>query len=316
MRRSTSLHGPGWPVRRPSRPENPTGFSRGSVKGKNGKGRGVEGEGFVRARGGETAPAGEALWFVFAGREVVLVEGADGLSVPRARSLDDTGLTAERPLYFGTLDGTPCMSVLLAEESVPDGYTGRDLRRLYGSVPDDTWGAAGLAYQLAYWADTTRFCPRTGHPTVLRTGEWGAECPSCGLIQYPRVSPCIIVLIHDGEQILMTRGPGWPAGRYGLVAGFVEPNESLEECLAREVREETGIVVDDIRYVSSQPWPFPHQLMTGFAARYAGGAVVVDRTELDDARWFTRDALPILPPPPSIARRLIDAFVADRLLTG
>jgi NAD+ diphosphatase len=275
-----------------------------------GEERAVAGKEFVKARGGDSPLDGDALWFVFAGREALLREGEDGPSLPRAASSAELGLDIPEPIYIGRLDGTPCMAALLDEETVPPGFRGADLRALHRLVDEPMWAVAGLAFQLAYWATNTRFCPRTGHRTRWKVGEWAAECPACGLLQYPHVSPCVIVLVHDGDRILLTRQPGWPPGRYGLVAGFVEPGETLEQALAREVREETGIGVDDVRYVGSQSWPFPHQLMVGFTARHAGGEIVVDRTELEDAAWFPVDALPTLPPPLSIARRIIDAHVA------
>jgi len=273
---------------------------------------GGRGDRFVRARGVQPPPEGEARWFVFAGPRVLLVEGAEdkGMPLAAARAL---GPRVADPLYIGDLGGAPCVAAQLAGDAIPDGYAGYDLRRLYGAVPEAVWSTAALAYQLLYWAATARFCSRTGHATHYKEGEWATECPECGFTQYPRVSPCTITLIHDDQDggcLLMTRQPGWPAGRYGLVAGFVEPGETLEHCVEREIDEETGIAVTDIAYAGSQPWPFPHQLMVGFTARYAGGAVVVDRSELEDAAWFPLDALPTLPPPLSIARRLIDAHLA------
>jgi NAD+ diphosphatase len=270
----------------------------------------VADEGFVRARGGEPLPGGAARWFVFAGPRVLVAEDT---RTPPAASREALGFEAADPLYVGTLDGVPCVAAqLVAAETdeAPTGYAAYDLRRLYGMTSEDVWAVAALSSQLLYWAATTRFCSRTGHATVRKEGEWAAVCPACGFTQYPRVSPCTITLIHDGERMLLTRQPSWPAGRYSLVAGFVEPGETLEQCVEREIREETGVAVTDIAYTGSQPWPFPHQLMIGFTARYAGGAVVVDTSELEDAKWFTLDALPMMPPPLSIARRIIDAHLA------
>ena len=243
---------------------------------------------------------------------MLLSKAQNGVAIPRASTARELAIELPEDFYFGRLAGTPCVAALLPPEHVTDGYVRRDLRTLYGLVPESQWLAAGVAFQLANWADDSRFCPRTGDRTQLKSGEWAMECPSCGLLQYPRVHPCVIVLVHDGDRILMTRQSSWPVGRYGLVAGFVEAGESLEQCLVREVREETGVRVDDLRYFSSQPWPFPHQLMTGFTARYAGGDLSIDRSELEDAAWFAVDKLPILPPPLSIARRIIDAHVFSR----
>ncbi len=268
-------------------------------------------ERFVRARGGDQPPHEDALWFQFAGNQMLLLDGSDGLAVPVAPVSGPARHDAHEPVFIGSLDGRPCLAALLHGRDVPEGYAGHDLRSLYGLIDETTWAVAGLAFQMANWSVNTRFCPRTGEPTHLKPGEWARECPSCGLLQYPPVTPCVIVLVQKEHQILLTRQPVWPAGRYGLVAGYVEPGETLEHCLQREVFEETGITVRDIAYVASQPWPFPHQLMVGFTARYAGGDIVIDSTELEDAAWFPIDSLPILPPPLSIARRLIDTHVRE-----
>lgn len=266
--------------------------------------------GFIRARSGERRPDGEGLWFVFAGPNVLVQEGQDRVALPRARLSEELDMDVLEPIYMGRLDGVSCVAARLPDEQIPHGYVARDLRGLYGLVAEPVWVTAGVAFQLVQWTANTRYCPRTGQPTRLKAGEWAMECPSCDLLQYPPLHPCVIVLVHDGDRILLTRQSSWPPGRYGLVAGFVEPGETLEQCLAREVREETDLAVDDIRYFASQPWPFPHQLMCGFTARYAGGQITIDTTELEDASWFQIDALPILPAPLSIARRIIDAHVA------
>jgi NAD+ diphosphatase len=270
----------------------------------------VEGERFVRARGGDQPPDEDGLWFLFAGHQMLL-DGRDGLAVPVAPVSGPADQDTHEPVFIGSLDGRPCMAALLHGREVPEGYVGHDLRGLYGLIDEPTWAVAGLAFQMANWSVNTRFCPRTGEPTHLKPGEWAKECSSCDQLQYPPVNPCVIVLVRKDRQILLTRQSVWPAGRYGLVAGYVEPGETLEHCLQREVYEETGITVQDIRYFASQPWPFPHQVMVGFTARYARGDIVIDRTELEDAAWFGIDSLPILPPPLSIARRLIDTHARE-----
>jgi NAD+ diphosphatase len=137
---------------------------------------------------------------------------------------------------------------------------------------------------------------------------WGKRCTGCAAEHFPHIHPCAIVLVRKGNELLLTRKAEWPAGRYSLVAGFLDFGESLEECAIREVREETGIMIENVRYVGSQNWPFPAQLMAGFVADCAGGEITVDTNELEDARWFHLDALPLLPPKRSIARWIIDNF--------
>lgn len=255
-------------------------------------------------------PFESALWFAFRGSELILRRDGDTLVVPSGPSLSALGLGEGRTVSIGTLDGMPVFAVELpAGPSLSDEFTAGNLRALYGPLDDETWRLAAYAAQIEHWTRTARFCPHCGSPTVAETSDWGRRCRACGFVHYPRVSPCVIVLIHDGHRLLLVRKPQFPPGMYGLVAGFVEPGESLEACLVREVAEEVGIVVDDVRYFGSQPWPFPHQLMLGFTARYAGGTLRLDETELEHAVWFPIDALPLLPAPVSIARRLVDAFV-------
>jgi NAD+ diphosphatase len=138
--------------------------------------------------------------------------------------------------------------------------------------------------------------------------SWGKRCSSCNAEHFPHIHPCSIILVKRDNELLLTRKKEWAAGRYGLVAGFLDFGESLEECAIREVREETGIAIRNVRYVGSQNWPFPAQMMAGFIADYAGGDIIINTDELEDARWFTADKLPELPPKRSIARWIIDSF--------
>lgn len=254
---------------------------------------------------------GPTYWLLLSGDEVLL--SAEG--PPRLLEGDGGGPGAVEvagPRLLGLLDGRPVMFGAVAGERVPEGLRRLGLRAVLAEADPELAALAGYAAQLAHWERTSRFCPVCGQPTGEFDG-WGKRCGGCGHARYPQLSPVAIVLIHDGgERVLLTTKPGW-GERYSLVAGFVEPGETVEQCVAREVREEVGVEVDDVRYVGSQPWPFPHQLMLGFTARYAGGEIVVDTSELADARWFTLDALPPLPPPFSIARQILERWrAADR----
>jgi NAD+ diphosphatase len=212
---------------------------------------------------------------------------------------------------LGWIDALPCRCAELPRDApVPPGHAYVSLRRLNGRVDPDLEIASWAAFQVQYWDRTNQFCGQCGAAVELVPGQRAKRCPRCEHQYFPRITPAIIVLVEDAGHILLTRQPRFPPGMYGLVAGFVEPGETLEACVARETREETGIEVCDIRYFGSQPWPFPHQIMVGFFARRAGGELVVDTTELEEAAWFERSALPTLPPPISIARKLIDAWLA------
>jgi NAD+ diphosphatase len=184
------------------------------------------------------------------------------------------------------------------------------LMGLWGRVDEPRWTLAGRAVQLVAWDRTHRYCGRCATPTEPVPGERARRCPACGLLAYPRLVPAVIVLVERDGEALLARGRQFPIPMYSCLAGFVEPGETLEQAVAREVHEEVGIEVADIAYAGSQPWPFPHSLMIGFTARWAAGDIVCDEAEIVDAGWYRPDDLPMIPPGMSIARTLIDAWVA------
>ncbi len=264
---------------------------------------------FVRDADESAAASGEALCFTFAGDKLVLETAETGPGLPTARTLAQHDLLPHNLMLLGRLDDTPCFGGNLEAEAVSEPLRLVDLRQAWGELPELPYAIAGYAAQVAHWDRTTRFCPVCGSRTERMARERAKECTVCHFHQYPRVSPAIITLIYRPGQILLTRQPSWPPNRYSLVAGFVEAGESLGECLRREVAEEVGVAVDEIRYLGSQPWPFPHQLMVGFLARYHSGEVAIDAQELEHAAWFDLDALPGLSPPLSISRRIIDWYL-------
>lgn len=191
-----------------------------------------------------------------------------------------------------------------------------DLRAFHGRAPEPHWLAAGRAVQIVEWARTHRYCGRCGTPTVLSSNERSMQCPACALVAFPRLSPAMITLVTRGpagadQEALLARGVQWTIPMYSCLAGFVEPGESLEGAVLREVHEEVGIHVTNARYFGSQPWPFPNSLMIGFRADYESGEIECDPTEIMDAGWYRRDDLPMIPPGISIARKLIDAWLAE-----
>jgi NAD+ diphosphatase len=188
----------------------------------------------------------------------------------------------------------------------------RDLRSFFFGVDEDFFGMAGKAKQIIGWHATHRYCGRCGGETERVPGELAMRCTRCGMMHFPRLSPAAIVLVKRGDQILLAHSPGFPQGLYSVLAGFVEPGESIEEAVVREVREEVGVHVKNITYFGSQPWPFPNSLMIGFTADYTGGDLAPEPTEIEDAGWYTADDLPPLPPKVSIARAMIDDFVKQQ----
>lgn len=223
-------------------------------------------------------------------------------------------------LLLGTLDGAACFAVDLDGDGVPDVVTRElddllvPLRGLYGRVEETRWTLAGRAVQLIDWDRNHRYCGRCATPTEPAPGERARRCPECGLLAFPRLAPAVIVLIErDDGAALLARGRNFAVPMYSCLAGFVEPGETLEEAVVREVNEEVGVDVGSVQYVASQPWPFPHSLMVGFEAKWEAGEIAIDESEIVDAQWFTADQLPMIPPAMSIARTLIDRWVERNL---
>ncbi|HEY9620710.1 MAG TPA: NAD(+) diphosphatase [Crinalium sp.] len=253
-----------------------------------------------------------AWWFAFLGHQLLVDSQGTVSNVPSLTDLAEIGITPVRTQFLGTLDGKPCYSAELPKETVaPEGMALRGLRDLYTHLDDDLFAIAGRAVQIVEWDRTHQYCGHCATPTTQLPNERAKRCPSCGLVNYPRLSPAVIVLISRGDEVLLARSRRFPEGMYSILAGFVEAGESLEEAIAREVREEVGVELTDIRYFGSQPWPFPNSLMIGFTATYAGGAIVLEEAEIEDARWFHKHDLPKIPPRLSIARKLIDWFVSQ-----
>jgi len=193
----------------------------------------------------------------------------------------------------------------------PMRYQRGSLYQILGRVEEPVFAMAGRAAQLLAWEREHQFCGACGRPMEVDSGERAMRCRPCRAINYPRISPCIIVLITRGEELLLARNANFPRAMYSTLAGFIEAGETAEQTLVREVREEVSLEVENIRYFSSQSWPFPNQLMLGFFADYAGGDIICDLTEIADAQWFHHSELPQVPPPSSVAGQLIRHYVAS-----
>ena len=259
----------------------------------------------------DTAPRA-ALWFPFRGDRLLVRITDDRATLLPYQELVDLGVSFDNGHYLGRLAEVDCYAVELpADLEPPPDSALEGLRALYGRLSEDDYGIAGRAVQILLWDQTHRFCGRCGQPTVNAPSERAKLCPQCGLLSFPRLSPAVIMLVQRGpDEFLLARNRAFANGFFSVLAGFVEPGESLEEAVAREVREEVSLDVRDIRYFGSQPWPFPHQVMIGFVAQYAGGEIHPQADEIAEAAWFRRDGeLPRLPGKLSIARRLIDAFL-------
>jgi len=251
-----------------------------------------------------------AWWFAFQGNKLLVHLEPSSVSIPCLVEFAELGITPLDQHYLGRLDNRHCYAVRLAEGTGPPaGMSFKGLRQVYGRLDEDLFWIAARAVQIVDWDRTHQFCGRCGTQLRIKTTERAKECPECGLLHFPRLAPAIIVLVERGRELLLARSRHFLPGIYSVLAGFVEPGESLEEAVVREVKEEIGIDVKEIRYFGSQNWPFPHSLMIGFTATYAGGEISLDDSEIEDAGWFTMDNLPPIPGKISIARKLIDWFI-------
>jgi NAD+ diphosphatase len=275
--------------------------------------RDILGADFVPAKRGTKPPAATGHWLIVQEQRLVVVPDGDSFRLPAGSAPVPFDPVLGEPFWLGTHAGTECwVASLPRHTAVPDGLRAETLVPMQGTrLPDDLLSLGGMAMQALWWEETSGHCPRCGERTERLEGEWGKRCPRCRYEHYPHLHPAVIVLVKDGDRCLLARKAGWAPGRYALVAGFVDNGESLEACVAREVKEEVGVDVKDIRYVGSQNWPFPSQLMVGFVARYAGGEITVDPDELEDARWFPGDGLPGLPSRHSISRFIIDHYARE-----
>jgi len=251
-------------------------------------------------------PQGTSLVFAVRGTRVVLVDGEPAEVVETAVDVGATGI------FLGTLDDRHCWAVDVDPLDDDDPERFLDLYRLWGAVDEPTWYVAGRAVQLVEWQRNHQFCGRCGTATVEAPGERARVCPECKLLAYPRLAPAVIMLLErDDGKALLARNKNFPAGMFSTLAGFVEPGETLEQAVRREILEEVGITVGKVEYRGSQPWPFPHQVMIGFGAQYLSGEIEIDGQEIIEAQWFTPDATPNFPTGGmSIAGRLIDEWRA------
>lgn len=208
---------------------------------------------------------------------------------------------------LGTINGEHLDALLLPTDQriSVDGWEWSNLRDLLGVIQDNAFQLAGKALQFANWHNTHKYCGQCGGVTVAADENRSRLCKPCDLHFYPRLSPCVIGLIYDGSRCLLARNVRHPAGKFSTIAGFIEPGETIEEAFAREVKEEVGVDIKNIRYAFSQPWPFPGQLMLGLYAEYAGGEIQVDNIEIVEAGWFDIDNLPQTPSESTISGLLI-----------
>lgn len=256
-------------------------------------------------------PATIGHWFIFQDHKLLMDGTALSHMNVKPFSPAKRGIEITDPLLFGYYDSTPCFLAMVSESQDTASMVPKGLRALFGVTDEDYFSLAGRAMQILHHTNEHRYCSKCATPMENREGELARVCPACNFITFPRISPAVIMSIIKDDHILLGRGAHFAKGMYSTLAGFVEAGETLEEAVAREVFEETAIRVDNVHYVSSQPWPFPHSVMIGFTGKYAGGSIRVDKSELEDARWFHYRDMPRLPSKITIARLLIDNFLTE-----
>lgn len=259
---------------------------------------------------GERDKAVAANWLMFIKGKFVILDGNVKNPIPYFPSLENVGIQPVSRHYLGLFRGEPCYACELdALAELPAGFSVIDLRMMLGRLPENWFMLAGRARQILDWDINHKFCGRCGTPTHSHFKDRAKECPQCHLVQYPRLAPSIIVLITKGKEVLLARSANFPPGMFSTLAGFVEPGETVEQAVHREVYEEVGIYLQNLQYRSSQPWPFPNSLMLGFHAEYLSGDINIDNDEIVEANWWPVDQLPMIPPTGSISRQLIDQYI-------
>ena len=251
-------------------------------------------------------------WFVFQKNRLLVRRNATDETLPYLESPVELEPLLVDTQYMGAYGSTGCYAARLpadAPAALPAKCSLVGLRELFGVIAEDLLWIAGRAQQLMHWAASHRYCGRCGQPTRDKEDERARICDACHLVSYPRISPAVIVAVVRGNRLLLARSTRFTSSFHSVLAGFVETGETLEEAVHREILEEVGIEVHNIRYFGSQPWPFPDSLMVGFTAEYAGGEITLDDEEIVSADWYTAKDLPRVPGKFSIARRLIDWFV-------
>jgi NAD+ diphosphatase len=264
---------------------------------------------FIPSHAGPNDPVGSPRLFAFRRRELLVTTENQ---LPTVEEIDAHGVSAVRTQYLGQHGEVHCYSAELEGSFVPpEGMVLRDLRMLFAGFDSALHAIAGRAVQIVEWDRTHQFCGVCGTQTLASENDRSRACPDCEIPMYPRLAPAMIAAVERGDEILLARSPHFPPGIFSVLAGFVEPGESAEDAVVREVFEETGIVVKDVRYFGSQPWPYPNSLMLGFTAQFDRGEIDIENDEIEAADWFRFNDLPsTFPGNISISQWLLNDFVA------
>lgn len=253
----------------------------------------------------------EAYWFLFSNDELLVKEKEGIITIPFA---SDIKLFNKQPTdiqSIGVFKGHEAFVANVHNDNIPERFSFKKLRPLHGHLQDESFLFAFRAYHILNWMKTSNFCGCCGGIMKVSSQELAMKCTNCDHLIYPRISPAIIVAVIRDNKILLARANRFPPNMYSVIAGFVEPGETLEDCVRRELQEEVGVEVDTINYFGSQPWPFLDSLMIAFTAQCSNEKITIDNQEIVDAGWYPSHNLPNIPDKSSIARRLIDWFVEN-----
>jgi len=255
--------------------------------------------------------ANNSFVFLFSNGNLVVKKVNEKILIPSYSDVKKYNLFENGFGYLGKLKTTDCYYAYSENELKNNDYESLNLRFVYGYVSDDIFEVALYASHIANWDKNSQFCGKCGNTTIHLKEEKAKKCTHCGLLNYPKISPAVIVAITKDDKLLLATNKRFKSGIYSILAGFVEPGESLEECIHREIKEEVNIEIKNIKYFGSQPWPFPDSLMIGYFAEYKSGEIQPDDDELEDAGWYRKDKLPKLPLKFSIAGKMIDKFIKE-----
>lgn len=262
----------------------------------------------------------KCLYFIFKNDEILLVKNIDSFNIPLFIELDlkSLNLEVEQKEYIGVYKNIHCIAIQVHLNSLialPTQFIFQPIRQAHETLKNnELFLFVVRAKQILYWDKSTQYCGYCGYKTIHSIKEPAKECSNCNELFFSRISPVILVLIWRNNEILLARSANFLPGIYGILAGYVEPGETVENAVIRETKEEVGINIKNLRYCGSQPWPFPSNLMLGFTAEYLDGEIQIDNTELEDAQWFSIRQLPPLPKPISLSRQIIDMHLASKMV--